>query len=237
MKRDVAIIPFDDRLELVVACDNSGAIGMKPHDQVAVSYTAVSYYSFRVAYMECVSAGAVPFSVVMYNFCGDEAWHSLKSGIEKGICELELEELAITGSTETNFSLNQSAVGMTVLGKRERRKETPFRFTERMKVAVIGKPLVGNEVMESGGDVAPLRLFRWCSRQKKVLAILPVGSKGILQELRELFADNSVQFSCDLNMEKSAGPSTCFIVVYDEAADDTIRVHSKRLFHPVQVIT
>lgn len=237
MKRDVVVIPFDDRLELVVACDNSGAIGTKPHDIVAVSYSTVSYYSFRVAYMECVSAGAVPFSVVLYNFCGDDAWGSLKAGIEKGIGELGLDDLAVTGSTETNFSLNQSAVGITVLGKREKKKETPLRFTERTKVAVIGKPLVGKEVMESGGDVAPLQLFQWFSRQEKVLAILPVGSKGILHELRELFPSGILQFSCELGMKKSAGPSTCFIVVYDETAEDVIRVQSGRFYQPVQVFT
>ncbi|WP_339164822.1 ATP-binding protein [Siminovitchia sp. FSL W7-1587] len=237
MKRDVAIIPFNDRLELVVACDNSGAIGMKPDDQVAVPYEIVSYYSFRVAFMECVSAGAVPFSVVLYNFCGDCAWFSLKEGITKGIRELGLEELSITGSTETNFSLSQSAVGISVLGKREKRKEAPLCLTEQMKVAVIGKPLVGNEVIECNGDVAPLRLFQWFSRQKKVLAIVPVGSKGILYELRELFAAQSLQFSSPLNMEKTAGPSTCFIVVYDAAAEDNIRMRAGRLFHPVQVIT
>jgi hypothetical protein len=235
MKRDVAVIPFDERLELVAASDNSGAIGMKPLDQVSVPYETVSYYSFRVAYMECVSAGADPFSVVLYNFCGDGAWPSLKRGIEKGIGELGLEGLAITGSTETNFSLHQSAVGLAVLGKREKKKETPLHFTERTKVAVIGKPLVGKEVIEDEGNVAPLRLFQWFSRQEKVLAILPVGSKGILHELRRLFADGMLQFSCELDMNKSAGPSTCFIAVYDEAAEDTVRGHGGRLFHPVQV--
>lgn len=237
MKRDVAVIPFDARLELVVACDNSGGIGTKPHDIVAVSYSTVSYYSFRVAYMECVSAGAVPFSVVLYNFCGNDALGSLMEGIEKGIGELGLEDLAITGSTETNFSLNQSAVGMTVIGRREKKKEVPLRFTERTKVAVIGKPLVGKEVIEYGGDVAPLRLFQWFSRQEKVLAILPVGSKGILYELRRLFAVGILQFSCELDLKKSAGPSTCFIVVYDETAEDIIRKQSGRLYQPVQVFT
>lgn len=236
MKRDVAVVPFDNRTELVIASDNSGAIGMKPMDEVAVPYDLVSYYGFRVAYMECVSAGAAPFSVVIYNFCGDDAWLPLMKGIEKGIRELNLEDIAITGSTETNFPLKQSAIAITVLGKRGKREEIPLCYSDEMRVAVIGKPLVGNEVIESSGDVAPLPLFQSLVAEERMLSIVPAGSKGILYELKELFGNNVLQFDCSLDLKKSAGPSSCFIAVYNEMADEMVRLLAGHLFHPVHVI-
>src|SRR5699024_6649453 len=105
--------------ELVIAVDNSGSIGMKTNDHVQVPYDVVSYYNFRVAWMECVSAGAEPISIILHNFSGDEAWSSLIKGIKQGMKELNVENISITGSTESNFSLHQSAVGLVIIGDRK----------------------------------------------------------------------------------------------------------------------
>ena len=106
MKRDVALVPFNEQEMLVVAADNSGGIGLKEHDAVKTPYEVVSYYGFKVAVMECLAAGASPFSVVIQNFCHDDAWSSIMTGIEKGCAEIGLGEVSITGSTESNFSIN-----------------------------------------------------------------------------------------------------------------------------------
>ncbi len=218
--RDVLSFPFNSEETIVVASDNSGAIGEKEQDAVQVPYEIVSYYSFRVAVMECMSAGAQPFAAAIQNFCGDDAWDQLIGGIKKGADELGLTELQITGSTESNFNLLQSAVGLSVLGKRK--GELPadtLICTEDTRIAVIGSPLVGQELIEREEEAAPLNLFKTINSIEDIMT-LPVGSKGVLTELNGLFSNRRFEIKdleSEVDLVKSAGPSTCFIAVCPEA--------------------
>ncbi|WP_270180072.1 ATP-binding protein [Alkalihalobacillus sp. CinArs1] len=231
--RDGIVIPFEDQF-LVITNDNSGGIGSKEQDVVQVPYDTVSYHAFRVAVMECLSLGATPISVIVNNFCGDEEWEELVHGVEKGMLELELD-LTITGSSETNIPLVQSAVGIAVLGKK--RVHTSPLIEPGLRFAVIGEPLVGEEVMHHKEKVAPLPLFQWICKQEKVVGVIPVGSKGILYELRQLLGydiqEDKVRVGVD--MQKSAGPSTCFIVAYEESLHEVIRLKAEEHFYTIDV--
>lgn len=234
--RDVLFIPFNQEEELVIASDNSGAIGTKIDDEVNVPYDTVAYFSFRVAVMECISAGGNPLAVTLQNFCGETAWGRLMSGIEKGIEELGLTEMQITGSTESNFSLKQSAIGVTVLGRKKISRQTErLDFSPVLKMAVIGSPLVGNEVIEKGTEVVPLSMFKVINKLDHV-STLPVGSKGILFELNQLFTNRTFTESdirANIDFMKSSGPSTCFICVFPVDKQKEVQEIAGRLFHSV----
>lgn len=236
--RDILTIPFNDVDSLIIACDNSGAIGMKEDDHVHVPYETVAYYAFRVAVMECMAAGGEPISVVLHNFCGNEPWEELVSGIQNGLHELNLSNVLITGSSESNFLLLQSAVGLVVLGKKTIARTTEMAYSEHLKFAVIGIPLVGNEVIEQNDQVAPLSMFQEVSKVKEIM-IWPVGSKGILYEMNQMFqderfSDERVISTVDIN--KSGGPSTCFLTVYDRHQEETLKSIAGGFFHPLQIV-
>src|SRR5699024_2156683 len=217
MKRDVLIEPFDEQTDLVIACDNSGSIGEKSGDMVSVSYETASYFAYRVAFMECVSAGGVPFAVTLQNFNGDQAWRSLVVGIQKGMKESYSRELRITGSTESNFHLDQSALGVTLLGKRVRKKQEAYPLNDdETKVAVIGSPLVGEAVITNQDQIAPLHLFQSFHWHRDVFAVVPVGSKGVAYELGRIFPNDSETIEADINVHASSGPATCFIAIYSK---------------------
>lgn len=238
MKRDIAVIPLNHEEELVIAADNSGSIGMRKQDDIQVSYDIVSYFNFRVAWMECAAAGADPIAVVVQNFSGDGAWEALMKGIQRGMTELDID-LEITGSTETNFSLVQSAVGISVIGKRKRKTNRYFPekwLLGEFKAAVIGEPLVGNEVLENKQAISPLPLFQWFTIQEAVLSVIPVGSKGILYELEQLFRGREWQFKSQLDLEKTSGPATCFIVIYQAEAGKFLKDYAGDLFHEVEIV-
>lgn len=238
MKRDVEIIELPNGDELVIAVDNSGSIGMKPNDHVQVPYDVVSYYNFRVAWMECVSAGAEPISIILHNFSGDEAWSSLIKGIKQGMKELNVENISITGSTESNFSLHQSAVGLVIIGQREKSEQENVSFKERndLKVAVIGKPLVGHELVNNQDDIAPLKVFQDLSKLDNV-TILPVGSRGILHELHQLFNKRTFKLETELDLKKSSGPATCFIVVYPASLKHRVSEKCLGWYHEVRLVS
>jgi hypothetical protein len=234
--RNVLTLPFQGKNTLIIASDNSGAIGMKKNDLIIVPYETTAYYSFRVAVMECIAAGGEPISIVLSNFCGDEAWEQLTRGIQKGLNELDLK-VPITGSTESNFDMQQSAIGIIVLGKKTIGKTEPH-FNEQLKIAIIGLPLVGNEVIEQGEQIVPLPIFQKISRLEGI-TVWPVGSKGILSEMTKMFKDKAFikeQVITDVDIEKSSGPATCFIVLFQESLETEVKKIAECYFHSVQIM-
>lgn len=236
--RDVLTIPFNGVDSLIITCDNSGAIGMKEDDLVHVPYETTAYFAFRVAVMECMAAGGEPISVVLHNFCGNEPWEELVSGIQKGLRELNLSEVRVSGSTESNFSLMQSAIGLVVIAKKSVAHKTEIPYSEHLRFAVVGLPLVGHEVIEQNIQVAPLSIFQEICRVRDVM-VWPVGSKGILFEMNQMFPDQEFSqemVGTNVDIVKSAGPATCFIVVYHAGQEETIMQLSGGLYHPVKIM-
>jgi hypothetical protein len=235
VKRDVTLITLNDSETLVLASDNSGGIGLKDMDMVKTPYDVVAYYGFRVAVMECIASGGAPISVILHNFCGDDPWKDLVCGIEKGLQELGLTNIPITGSTESNFSLLQSALGMIVIGKRDRVIPEETILLDQMEFAVIGSPLVGEEVLNKVGEVLPLSLFQLLCRLDHVV-ILPVGSKGVLHELKVMLGEGGLSDSsitCEVDLLKTSGPSTCILIAFPPALESTIRKQASKLYHPL----
>jgi hypothetical protein len=235
--RNIITIPLTSEESLIIASDNSGGIGMKTVDYVQVSYETVAYYSFRVAAMECIAAGGFPVSVVLHNFCGDHTWSELINGIQKGLAELNLEDVPITGSTESNFHLLQSAVGLVVLGKRSLSKISEKIFASDFKLAVIGSPLVGNEVITHSNQVVPLSIFQEVCKFEETM-VWPVGSKGILYELNQMFTNKEFTedlLSTNLDVLKSSGPATCFIIAFEPNQEKALKKIAAQYYHSITI--
>jgi hypothetical protein len=235
--RDVSIIPLSSKEEIIVGADNSGGIGTKEEDAVRVDDRITAYYSTRVAVMEVLAVKAKPFSVIIHNFSGNTVWEAYKKGAETALKEAELEEVLITGSTESNFPLKQSALGITVLGKRPVVKnEKTHEFG--VSYAVIGAPLTGNQVLENREMAAPLSLFTKCCRHSVIMDLIPVGSKGILEELRELTGNVSLavkNVECSPDILVSGGPSTCFLVKFRKEDDSKVRELAGSYYHSLLI--
>lgn len=230
--RNAIICSFNEQEELVITCDNSGGVGLKEADAVHVPYDVVSYYAFRVAVMECIAERAKPLSVVLQNFSGEEEWRMLTKGVEQGLAELEMLDVAITGSTESNFQLMQSALGLVVIGRRQKQCMPAIVEWHQLHWAVIGSPLVGEEVSMKKDAIAPLSLFQSICNETNAI-ILPVGSKGIRAELERQFSVKLI--TGEIDMEKSAGPSTCFLVGYRSEEEAFILNEAGALFHRLRI--
>jgi hypothetical protein len=235
--RDISIIPSSSNEEIIVGTDNSGGIGTKEEDIVKVDDRITAYYSTRVAVMEVLAVKAKPFSVIIHNFSGDNVWEAYKKGTETALKEAELDEVQITGSTESNFPLKQSALGITVLGKKSVVKNEKA-LEHGYSYAVIGAPLTGNQVLENFEMAAPLSLFTKCCRHSAILDLIPVGSKGILEELRVLTGDASLSeknIECPLDILVSGGPSTSFLVKFVKEDEVKVREFAGCYYHSLLV--
>jgi hypothetical protein len=236
MKRDILVVPMNEWESLVISSDNSGGVGLKEKDIVRTPYEVVAYYGFRVAVMECMAAGGVPLSVVVHNFCGDDSWEALLSGVNRGLAEVGMMTVPITGSTESNFTMLQSALGMVVFGKRDCNFQEDPVSASTNKFAVIGSPLVGEEVLDKEREVLPLSLFQEICQLDDAV-ILPVGSKGILSELKVMLGDPElieVDWHCEVDLLKSAGPSTCILIAFLPKDEPTIKQLTSHFYHPLE---
>ncbi|MCA1058612.1 ATP-binding protein [Rossellomorea aquimaris] len=233
--RDVLSVTINEEDELIIASDCSGGIGTKTDDVVRVDPEVVGYFSFRVAAMECLAVGACLRTVQLMNFTSDAVWEKYTQGVRKGLSELDLEDVPITGSSESNFSLNQSALGVTCIGIRK--KESRQVSRGRLSYALIGTPLVGDEVLRQKSSVAPLALFKKCIEHPSIFDLLPVGSKGVRHELSVItgkpLTEKDVSSLHDL--EKSSGPATSFIIAFQSEEEPAVRKLTESYYSSLRI--
>ena len=191
----------------IVTTDNSGGIGEKPDDRVAVPDRVTAYFAARVALLEQWASHAEPVTILIHNFSGSASWDKYVAGVTDLFQEAGLAVPAISGSTETNMELVQSAMAVTMIGEKKERA-----LAGEVVWFTYGTPLVGNEVLERKEEVASLRLLREALENGIVHQIWPVGSSGILQEVHQMIGNGTAQVETVLDPIKSAGPATVVLV-------------------------
>jgi hypothetical protein len=191
----------------IITTDNSGGIGEKIGDHVSVPDNVTSHFAARVALLEQWAANAEPVTVLIHNFSGSKSWEKYVQGVEDLFREAGLKSPTITGSSETNMDLTQSAVAVTMLGKKN-----PAPLHDNIQWFTYGTPLVGNEVSEHPNKIANLRKIREAMDVGIIEKIWPVGSRGILAEVKEMMQSDELSVESIVDLNKAAGPSTVVIV-------------------------
>lgn len=232
---DVLTIPLTNNQELIIASDNSGAIGEKEDDAVHVPNEVTGYYTCRVAYMDLLRTKGTPKAIILQNFTGEDAWNDYVTGIQKLLNQTRNPSLPITGSTESNFATLQSGLGFTLIGVRNKGEQRRKKVTKLDSFAVIGKPLVGYDVIKQKDQIAPISLYEELASMKEVIDLIPVGSKGIEAEWQKLTGVN-LSVKTTLDVEQSGGPATCFIIAYKKENETKLKQLTKSYFHPLKVL-
>ena len=222
--RDLTYVAMDEGTALVIACDSSGAVGMKTQDVVQVDNEMVGRLLCRVALMEVLASGAEPFLVVdtlsvEMNPSGKEIIAGIRE--EASLAGL-LGDAVLTGSTEENFTVIQTGAGITVLGRVKPSEFKPGGARKGDTILCFGVPKVGEEVGIGGCDdpeTANIALVLKLREMKDVHEILPVGSKGIAYEAQQICDGVGLSLrlanAIELDINKSAGPATCVLVAVD----------------------
>ena len=228
MNRDILVTQLENNKCLVTSVDCSGGVGSLDMDIVKASPETVAYYTARVAFMEVMSAKARPIAYTISNFT-NYGYDEIHNGINQLLDELGIKNIEHITSSETNFSMVQSALGITVIGIAEKQIESDI---DGLSFACIGSPLVGNEVMEYADKVIPAKIFASLAHDNNAKQLVPTGSKGVACKLKSVFDVDAV--SSDIDLSKSTGPSTCVILGYESADTDYFKSMLKDLFHPIK---
>ena len=193
---------------LIITTDNSGGVGEKTADVIQAPDQITAYFSARVALLEQWAAHAEPIAVLIHNFSGSSSWDAYVKGINMLFIEAGLRTPEISGSSETNMTLMQSALAVTIIGQKG-----IVPSSEPSKWFTYGYPLVGNEVLDYPEKVASMQKLNDAREMGLLQELWPVGSQGILHEVQVLTGHADVKIATELDFTTSAGPSTVVLLL------------------------
>ena len=239
--RDILLFEFDNSQVMVIACEAAGGIGPKPLDKVKVDGYILGRFSARVALMEILSVGATPFCLVdtlsvEMNPTGKE----IIKGVISSAVEVGLDpELGVTGGTENNFQVEQTGIGVTLIGFV--RKDLLRIGTSQLSdvIVAVGLPCVGIEVLEGDkeGRIADLDDLLKLLEFDFVHEIISVGSEGIVHEIEVLAKSSNLEYKVDnhssIDLEKSAGPASVVLFTLPESKLNEVK---KKIKKPLRIL-
>lgn len=220
--RDLTVLPLTDHKQLVIACDSSAGLGMKPYDQVKVTPDIMAACCVRVPLLELLCVGAKPITVV--DVIGNEynpTGKSMLQGVQSELSKANLAHLPLNGSTEENMTTYTSSIGLTVVGEVSEPLVSPT-ISHLDGLFQLGEPYVGNEVVSHLSDLCSYEEVRQLRAEDWVIDLLPVGSKGIGYEGNLLAKENQLKLTLEPSVpsQESAGPATVVLVVVKQAATE-----------------
>lgn len=216
--RDLSLVATSPTTALVIACDSSAGIGEKPLDVVQIDPAITAAYSLRVPLLELLCFGAEPIAVV--DTIGNEmaptgrrVIHGLKSELTKA----GFTDLPLNGSTEDNMPTQTTSIGVTVIGQIDQKDIPATSINGSLIVYQLGTPYVGEAVKAHLATIFSYDLVRTIRTNSAVVDMLPVGSKGIADELAQMAVTHAAKISAMVNLQdaeftQSAGPATVLLV-------------------------
>ena len=219
LDRDVQVVGINPEQLLVVSCDSCGAIGMKGLDELQISWSITGRLTTRVALLEVLTTGAVP--LMMTVAISNEPCPTGERILEGVKEELASDELALpmTISTEKNMNTQQTGLGISVIGVAEKTRLRIGTSQSGDDVYCLGLPKVGPEIINpEDPEIVQVNHIRVLLDSLGVHDIIPVGSRGIRTEAQLLASSCNcsliVDLTCGLDLDKSAGPSTCVLFAF-----------------------
>lgn len=219
--RDVEVVMLENGHCLVGACDSCGAVGEKDLDQIRAPARLVGRLTARVALMEVIAVGARPrIMTVGIASEPDPTGSEILSGVRKELEWAGFPDIALAVSTEKNFTTGQTGLGIGVTGTCMEKDLRLAGSQPGDNVYVLGRPLVGDEVAQtSEADMlSPGHILELLGTEG-VHDVVPVGSRGILAETKDLAAHTGTLFilapSPIPDLLKPGGPSTCAVFTAD----------------------
>ena len=216
--RDLTVIHLNGH-SIVVAADAAGGIGPNELDVEEATGESVAYFATRVVLAELYSVGACPLALINTvptgkAFAEDEALR----GINRLLNEERLaEQVEVGGSSENNFGMLQTAIGVVLIGIAPTANIEAGRIHAGDEVYQLGVCKVGSDVRFCDPTRVGLGTIRSLAVLPWVHEVIPLGSGGVLGEVRALQArDVILAFEAKTDfaeLEESAGPATSALVI------------------------
>ncbi len=238
--RDIRLLRLSSNSCLCVSCDSAGGIGPKRLDRIKTSGFVVGKFTARVALMEALATGSEPFCVVTtLSVEPKPTGAEIMGGIRSELRRASISSPVLLQSSEKNFSVNQTGVGVTILASASMDSLRIKQCRPRDAVVTVGLPSLGERVLsaEKRREIADTKDVRCLLGLPFVHEILPVGSRGILNEAKLMARDSQMRLSLKselrIDVSRSAGPAT---VVLCALPIQQVQLLQKRINKPLNQI-
>lgn len=235
---DLVIMKLKNGQAFVLANTSSGGIGPKKEDVVKLDGKLLGLLMARTVLIKVLSSGAQPIILVVnlsveFFPTGSQIFQGIREEAHK-IKALEILE----GHTEENIETNQTGMGITALGTCMEKELKVGKSLKGNLIAAVGEPKVGDEVLKaSARSIVMVEDVQKLSKKEFVHEIIPVGHEGIKRSLEMMQSISGYKYKIeeemDIDIEKSAGPSTVVLITVEE---ENMEMLKKSLKKPVQVI-
>lgn len=239
--RDLTIIDLENNFSLVIAVDSDGGIGSLQNDVVKVDPYVLGRFAMRVPLLELLASGAKPLAAFdMLSMPMNDVGSRIVKGVRDELLEANLgSEFPLSGSTEDNVPTSMTSVGTTIIGIVHENDFTSGKSKKGDTVISVGLPKSApeDEVSIDDPDIVKHADIQKMLSIDTVHEILPVGSKGIENEIHQLADTVSLNVKIvgnnDININKSAGPSTCVIV---SGEPDMVNIIEEKITAPINIV-
>jgi hypothetical protein len=153
--RDIRLFRLDKKRILVISCDSAGGIGPKPIDRIRVSGYVVGKFTARVALMEALWGGGLPFCVVVTlsvkpEPTGIQVLRGVRSELNYASASYNVAEHReeFPGQTDRSGSNDLELCVSKIVADQEERERSE-RVIFRKQVIVIATKTSQNETIEN----------------------------------------------------------------------------------------
>jgi hypothetical protein len=240
--RDLSVLALAPGVLLVVACDSNGGIGPKKRDTVHTSGYELGRLAARVPLEEALACGATPILLIdTLNVEREPTGAAIIAGVRDEMRDAGMDPAhSLNGSTEDNVPTVATGVGIVVLGLAAEACFRPGRVRAGDAVLCVGVPKSAprHAVVSDDPDILRPSALRRLAALDVTGDLLPVGSRGVAAEARDLAAFAGLTFVASavpgIDLTASGGPGTCCLATVAPAA--VARVHALPGLPPVALI-
>jgi selenophosphate synthetase-related protein len=179
----------------------------------------------RVALMELLAIGANPVALAgTLSVEPAPTGNQVIKGMLAEVRYARLRNVQILSSSEKNVKVSETGIGVTAIGLVSTSNLKIGRCTPGDEVVAVGEPHVGQEVLqgEASRKIADTLDIVKVREKSFVHEIIPVGSRGILEEARTMAKDSNLSIrllgSQRVDLKKSAGPATVLLCALREGS-------------------
>lgn len=219
--RDLTMLPIDDERYVIFACDSTAGIGLKEYDTLKIAPEIVAQMCIRVPLMELLCLNVAP--VITFNLVGNEmnpTGQRILAGIHQELKAANFDHILQNGSTEENMMTVTTGMGIVLAGTANVRDLLWKKVRSHDQVYLLGIPYVGAELINNFDKIISYQDVHLLKQQDAIHEIVPIGSKGSLNEAEQTAKANQLKFvpmtedhTSRALATKSAGPSTAVLVV------------------------
>ena len=230
--RDLTLIRISNDHFMVIAVDSDGGIGPMDGDTVKIPAYVSGRFAIRVPLLEILCSGATPVCAFdMLTMPMNEVGSEILRGVKEELfCAGLGKDFPVSGSTEDNVPTNMTGIGTTIVGMVHENDLRPGTSKVDDIIVCVGIPKSGPDdvIMLDDSEILSQESMQVLCKIPGVHDMLPVGSHGIAYEAKEMAKTSDLELIVNkkqnINIEKSAGPSTCVIIsclesVFDKLSD------------------